>query len=45
MLKLVIFTLAVTYALGEAVIDLGDSDFESGLSEHDTVLVMFYAPW
>lgn len=31
--------------LEDTVIELGDSDFESGLSQHETALVMFYAPW
>lgn len=29
----------------EDVLELGDSDFESTIAEHDTALVMFYAPW
>lgn len=29
----------------EDVLDLGDSDFESRIAEHETALVMFYAPW
>lgn len=29
----------------EDVLDLGDSDFESKIAEHETALVMFYAPW
>lgn len=29
----------------EDVIDLGDSDFSTKLAEHETALVMFYAPW
>jgi len=45
MLKLFILAVAFTCVLGEAVLDLTDSDFESVLGEHDTVLVMFYAPW
>ena len=45
MLKLLLISIAVTNVLGETVIELTDSDFESGVSEHDTVLVMFYAPW
>ena len=27
------------------VLELGDSDFDSTLEEHDLALVMFYAPW
>lgn len=29
----------------EDVVDLGDSDFSTKLAEHETALVMFYAPW
>lgn len=29
----------------EDVLDLTDNDFESRLAEHETALVMFYAPW
>ncbi|XP_013133156.1 PREDICTED: protein disulfide-isomerase A3 [Papilio polytes] len=32
-------------AAEEDVLDLTDSDFSSLVSEHDTALVMFYAPW
>ncbi|KAJ1521499.1 hypothetical protein ONE63_003164 [Megalurothrips usitatus] len=32
-------------ALADPVLDLGDSDFSSVLAQHETVLVMFYAPW
>lgn len=27
------------------VIELSDDDFSARISEHETVLVMFYAPW
>jgi len=27
------------------VLELGDSDFENKLADHETTLVMFYAPW
>lgn len=27
------------------VLDLGDSDFSTRVSETETTLVMFYAPW
>ncbi|XP_063548253.1 protein disulfide-isomerase A3 [Cydia strobilella] len=46
-LKIVLF-LGVIYlcrAAEEDVLDLTDSDFSSVLSQHDTALVMFYAPW
>ncbi|XP_050538934.1 protein disulfide-isomerase A3 [Daktulosphaira vitifoliae] len=29
----------------DSALDLSDSDFESSVSEYDTSLVMFYAPW
>ncbi|XP_034837673.1 protein disulfide-isomerase A3 [Maniola hyperantus] len=46
-LKLVLY-LAVIYvckATEEDVLDLTDSDFASAIAQHDTALVMFYAPW
>lgn len=27
------------------VIELSDDDFSTRITEHETVLVMFYAPW
>lgn len=35
--------LHLTYADG--VLDLSDQDFASRVEEHETILVMFYAPW
>lgn len=32
-------------ALGESVLEWGDSEFETVISQHETALVMFYAPW
>lgn len=32
-------------AAEEDVLDLTDSDFSTVLPQHDTALVMFYAPW
>ncbi|KAJ8940157.1 hypothetical protein NQ314_010828 [Rhamnusium bicolor] len=29
----------------EDILEFGDSDFDSRLAEHETALVMFYAPW
>lgn len=46
-LKLILF-LGVIYlcrAAEEDVLDLTDSDFTAVIGQHDTVLVMFYAPW
>lgn len=46
-LKIVLF-LGVIYlckAAEEDVLDLTDADFSSVISQHDTALVMFYAPW
>lgn len=38
--------LAVGVLAGEQdVLDLTDNDFATRISEVDTVLVMFYAPW
>lgn len=33
------------FATEHDVIDLTDSDFSTRIGEHETVLVMFYAPW
>ena len=40
-------SLAFVVALvsADAVLELGDADFDATLEEHDTALVMFYAPW
>lgn len=46
-LKLVLF-LGLIYlcrAAEEDVLELTDSDFSSTISQHETALVMFYAPW
>ncbi|CAG4954148.1 unnamed protein product [Colias eurytheme] len=46
-LKLVLL-LSVIYlckASEEDVLELTDGDFDSAISQHDTALVMFYAPW
>ncbi|CAH3950753.1 unnamed protein product [Pieris brassicae] len=46
-IKLLLF-LSVIYlakASEDDVLDLTDADFESVISQHDTALVMFYAPW
>ncbi|CAH1980493.1 unnamed protein product [Acanthoscelides obtectus] len=41
-----IFLFAYTCsAKEEDVLELTDSDFESKLAQHETALVMFYAPW
>ncbi|CAH0562010.1 unnamed protein product [Brassicogethes aeneus] len=44
-----IFILCLFYlscnAKEEDVLELGDSDFDSIIAEHETALVMFYAPW
>lgn len=40
--------LGLIYICGAAeedVLDLVDSDFASKLGQHETTLVMFYAPW
>ncbi|XP_052738487.1 protein disulfide-isomerase A3 [Bicyclus anynana] len=46
-LKLVLY-LAIIYvckATEEDVLELTDSDFSTVIAQHDTALVMFYAPW
>ncbi|XP_050314144.1 protein disulfide-isomerase A3 [Anthonomus grandis grandis] len=41
-----VFLLAsVALAKEEDVLELTDADFDQKLAEHDTALVMFYAPW
>ncbi|XP_072402081.1 protein disulfide-isomerase A3 [Diabrotica undecimpunctata] len=44
-----VLTICMLFLLGSAkeedVLDLGDSDFASRIAEHETALVMFYAPW
>ncbi len=39
------FLLAVALASADQVIELGDSNFEAELENHEVALVMFYAPW
>lgn len=29
----------------DSVLELTDQDFKSRVEEHETILVMFYAPW
>ncbi|XP_026319359.1 protein disulfide-isomerase A3 [Hyposmocoma kahamanoa] len=44
----VLLLIGVIYlcrAAEEDVLELSDSDFASTLAQHDTALVMFYAPW
>lgn len=44
----IVLLLGVIYlckAAEEDVLELSDSDFSSVLAQHDTALVMFYAPW
>ena len=37
--------LVFGFAAADDVIELTDADFDSVLEQHDTALVMFYAPW
>lgn len=39
------FLAVSAFAKEEDVLELTDDDFDSRLSELDTTLVMFYAPW
>ncbi|XP_063241514.1 protein disulfide-isomerase A3 [Bacillus rossius redtenbacheri] len=45
--KLIFFASLVYLSSGaeKDVLELGDDDFSSVVEEHETVLVMFYAPW
>ncbi|XP_044765397.1 protein disulfide-isomerase A3 [Coccinella septempunctata] len=47
LVKLFLFSFLcyTAFSKEEDVIDLGDGDFSSKLAEHETALVMFYAPW
>lgn len=46
LLKLAIAVSALSaVVLGDAVLEWGDTDFSTAVTEHDTALVMFYAPW
>lgn len=47
MYKIVVFCLAIVLACRaeEHVLELTDDNFSTTLSERDTTLVMFYAPW
>ena len=40
-----ILSVLIAVVRGDAVLEWGDSDFSTVVSEHDTALVMFYAPW
>lgn len=42
---LIVFVALLPYVFCEDELELGDSDFDSTLEQHDTALVMFYAPW
>jgi hypothetical protein len=35
----------ISLAAESDVVELTDDDFSTRISEHETVLVMFYAPW
>ena len=37
--------LALSLAAEQDVLEFADTDFVTKISDHETVLVMFYAPW
>merc|ERR1712072_441625 len=41
----VILAFVVAFVSADAVLELGDADFDGELEDVDTALVMFYAPW
>lgn len=41
----VLFSALLVYVGASGVEDLTDQDFSSRITEYDTALVMFYAPW
>lgn len=47
MLRIIVFfSVALLHlAWGDSVLELTDQDFTSRIAEHETILVMFYAPW
>lgn len=46
-LKILLFLglIYLSKASEEDVLELTDADFSSAISQHETALVMFYAPW
>jgi len=45
MSRLFVFLALVAYVLADDDLDLTDSDFDNKIGDHDTALIMFYAPW
>ncbi|KAH8373668.1 hypothetical protein KR200_005874 [Drosophila serrata] len=45
LLLFILTFIAFTGAADDDVLQLGDNDFTSILKQHETTLVMFYAPW
>lgn len=44
--RLLVVLLGLLAAVcADDVLQFGDSDFDQKVGSHDTVLVMFYAPW
>jgi len=37
--------IAISSGAEQDVLELGDDDFATTLKQHETTLVMFYAPW
>lgn len=46
-LKILLFLglIYLSKATEEDVLELTDADFSSAIAQHETALVMFYAPW
>lgn len=44
-LLLLLLGLAAAAVVADDVMQFNDADFDGKTASHDTVLVMFYAPW
>lgn len=43
--SVVVFVTLFAFSLASDVLEIGDDDFNTRVSESETTLVMFYAPW